>query len=528
MKTYSRAVAALAAIIAVGLPLAARASSGGVRIIVQQWNPAVPAVQKDDIVLDKPGLLGDALDQGWAEARTPVCDALKDEAGQPNRIGPGFTLYNIDCTMAPSGVLSVTTVTGNQVSMTYRLSGNMFKGTSTQPSAAGSYADPCAFFHYDLVAKTALHLDTLAVDTFMAGIENVSRPDSCNTAGDIGKFAAAALHFFGGPDFVAIAQRALERTQGVSTSKLNAAAASFVTPLQRYAGQYAVRQTWVRHGDLYFDFAPAYVPQPRSEVMTGGIRIAKNQWLSGVPQCAVFSVTGYVQTGPNPIADPERMSVGPSPGTNLGVSTASGSGVDLGDHYLCTYVERDLPAGVPIQFRGHGTPATQRGHVQDQIGVEPDGWSGTVALTAKLANKNFVATLAPQLVGFSESATAKRIDPVDPAAGVATAVGNPAARVALNPQPLPPKVGDALTQGGLTLFARGDFAGAADIFTRAVAANPKNAVALHDLATAHAQLGKSDLAKSEFQRASDLAKAQGDLATSKASQSAIIIVGGRH
>jgi Tetratricopeptide repeat len=538
--SYSRGAAALAAIIAVTLPFAARANTGGVRIIVQQWNPATPAVQKDDIVLDKPGLLGDALDQGWAEARTPVCDALKTEAGQPNRLGPGFSLYNMECTMAPSGTLSITSISGNLVSMSYRLPGNMFKGTSTQPTAAGSYADPCGFFHYDLVAKTVLHLDTLAVDAFTAGTENVSRPDSCNTAGDIAKFAAAALHFFGGPDFVAIAQHALERTQGVSTAKLNAAVASFATPVQTYSRQYALRQNWVRHGDLYFAFAPTYTPQPRTQAMSGGIRIAKNQWLSSVPQCGMFSVTGYVQTGPNPVTDPERLTVGTAPGADVGVSTTSGSASDIGDHYSCTYVEHDLPGGVPIAFRGHGTAGPQRGHVQDEVGIAPDGWSGTVALSGNLANKNFTATLAPQLVGFGEKVNlGARVNPVDPANGAeartnplilqsTTAVGNPAARVALNPQPLPPKVADTLTQGGITLFARGDFAGAADAFSRALTANPNNAIALHDLAAAHVQLGKTELAKSEFQRASDLAKTQGDLGTSKASQSAIIIVSGRH
>ena len=526
------ALAALVASLAVARPAVADPASGGVRIIVTQWNPAVPTVQKDDIVLDRPGLIGNALNAGWADARVPVCDALKAEAGRPNRLGPGFSLYNMECNMAPSGTLAITGASGALVTMTFRLPGNTFKGTSTQPTAAGSYADPCASFHYDLVAKTALHLDTLAVDTFAVSTENVSRPDSCNAAGDIALFAASALHFFGGPDFVGIAQHALERTQGVSTAKLNAAVASFVTPLQQYTAQYAVRQQWVRHGDLYFAFAPAYVPQP-GQAMSGGIHIAKAQWLSGVPDCSAFSVTGYVQTGPNPISDPERMTVGTAPGTEVGVSTTSGTGLDLGDRYNCSYVERQLPTGVPIHFLGHGRSAAVRGHVQDQIGVAPEGWNGTVALAAYLPNKNFTATLAPQLVGFGERVNVgARVDPGDPAKGkslaVATIASNPIQRVALNPQPLPPKVADTLMERGLASFAHGDFAAAADAFARTYAADSKNAVALHDLGLAHAQLGKTELATSELQHASLLARAQGDLGTAKASQSAIIIVSGRH
>lgn len=527
------ALAALVVFLAAALSAIADPASGGVRIIVTQWNPAAPAVQKDDVVLDRPGLIGNALNAGWADARGPVCDALKAEAGRPNRLGPGFSLYNIECSMAPSGTLTITGASGAIVSMSFRLPGNTFKGTSTQPSAAGSYADPCASFHYDLVAKTSLHLDTLAVDTFAVSIENVSRPDSCNVAGDIALFAASALHFFGGPDFVAIAQHALERTQGVSTAKLNAAVASFVTPLQNYTARYAVRQQWVRHGDLYFAFAPAYVPQPRAQAMSGDIHIAKAQWLSGVPDCSAFTVTGYVQTGPSPIVDPERMTVGTAPGADVGVSTTSGTGLDLGDHYNCNYIERQLPAGVPIHFIGHSRAATVRGHVQDQVGLAPEGWNGTVALSAYLPNKNFTATLAPQLVGFGERVnTGARVDPGDPAKGkslaVATIASNPSERVALNPQPLPPKVANALMERGLASFAHGDFAAAADAFARAYAADSKNAVALHDLGLAHAQLGKTELATSELQHASLLARAQGDLGTAKASQSAIIIVSGRH
>jgi len=529
MNTVIARVAIVAALslLATGTPSAANANTGGVRIIVQAWNPSTPTVQKDEIVLDKPGLIGAALDQGWAEARQPVCNALKAEAGQPNRLGPGFSLYNMQCAMAASGTLAITSANGNLVTMIYRLAGNTFKGTSTQPTAAGSYADPCASFHYDLAAKTTLHLDTLAVDTFSASTENVSRPDSCNAAGDIALFASSALHFFGGPDFVGIAQHALERTQGVSTAKLNAAIASFVTPLQQYAAHYAVQQRWVRHGDLYFAFAPDYVPQ-LSQVMSGAIHIAKNQWLAGVPDCSMFSVSGYVQTGPNPIVDPERMSIGTAPGVEVGVTATSGTGSDLGDRYECTYIERQLPAGAPVHFLGHAKTAVANGHVRDQIGLAPEGWNGNATLAGNLQNKNFSATLTPALVGFGERVNrGVRLDPVDPAKTLTTR-SDPAARVSLNPQPLPPKIADALLESGIALFGRRDFAGAADAFARAYAANPKNAIALHDLGLAHAQLGRTDLAKSEFQRASDLAKSQNDFGTSRASESAIIIVSGRH
>jgi hypothetical protein len=530
-----RAIAAAAAAVAVAAPTLAFAAPGGVRIIVQRWDPANPTVQSNEIVLDRPGLIGDALNEGWAQARKPVCDALKAEAGKPDRLGSGFTLYDMDCAMAQTGALTVTGLSANRVTMTYKLPGNTFKATSTQPTVAGSYADPCVFVSYDLSAKTTLHLDTLAVDAFSVSIDNVGRPDSCNTAGDIAKFAATTLRFFGGPDFLAMAQRAIERTQNISTAKLNAAVDSFVRPMRQYAGQYATQQNWIRHGDLYFAFAPAYVPQPLSAAIGGTIRMPKDKWLAGAPDCGEFSIVGNVQTGPAPIIDPERMGVGAPPAVDVGVVSAGGTASDAGDRYVCTYVERQLPAGVPIAFRGSGKAGNPRqGHVAYVVGLKPEGWSGTQAVTGFAQGKNFVASVAPQLNGFSEKATvAVKLDPGDPASRSGWRVNpaqnvaaNPAQRVALNPQPLPPKGADSLTESGNALFARGDFAGAAAAFGRAVAANANNAVALHNLGLAHARLGQSDRATLELRRASDLAHRQGDLATARAADSAVASVSG--
>ncbi len=500
------------------------------RIIVQRWSPVNPTAQSNDIVLDRPGLMSDALNGGWAAARKPVCDALKAEAGQPDRLGKGLTLYNMDCAMAQAGSLAVTGVNGNVVTMAYTLPGNMFKATSTQPSVAGSYADPCVFFYYDLSAKTTLHLDTLAVDSFTVAIQNVTRPDSCNTAGDIARFAATTLRYFGGPDFLAIAQRSIERTQSISTSKLNAAVQSFTGPLRGYAAQYATQQNWIRHGDLYFAFAPVYTPRPLSAALGGTIRMPKGSWFAAAPNCAAFSIVGNVQTGPAPIVDPERMGVGTPPSVDVGTVSTGGTATDAGDRYVCTYTENQLPAGVPVAFRGSGKVGSGSGHVQYVVSVKPDGWTGTTSLAGVSQGKNFVATVAPGLTGFgAANRPGVHVDPGDPASKYATQAnpvmaGNPAQRVSLNPQPLPPRVADSLTLSGNVLFGRGNFTGAAAAFGRAVAANANNAVALHNLALAHVRLGQLDRAKSELRRAADLARSQGDLATSRASENALTAV----
>ncbi len=534
------------AIVALGAPVDATASPGGVRIIVQRWTPTAPSIQKNDVVLDQPNLISDALNSGWALARDKVCAQLKARAGAPNAVAPGFSLYDIDCRMAKSGTLTVIGLSGNSLMLDYRLAGNMFKATSTQPTAAGSYADPCAFVSYDLAADTTVHLDTLAVDAFTAKIDRVSRPDSCNAAGDIAAFFAKTLHFFGGPDFLAMAQAALTITQDVSTSKLNAAVASFVDPLRTYSKQYVTQQSWVLDGDLYFAFAPAYVPQPLSASLGGSIDIVKTGAFVSAPDCGIFAIIGNVQTGPQPIVNPKSLATGPAPSVDVGRTSSSGVATDAGEHFVCTYRETLVPQGVPVTYRGSGT-IDQIGHVshvRHPVNVKPEGWTGTEAIASSLTGRNFIATTTFDVGGFERAVKpGTRLDRGDPAranvAGridpavnersviVSASSTNRLSRVGLNPQPLPPKVADADVLDGNARFARSDFAGASASYQRSVDRNASDAIALHNLALAHARLGLTDRARGEFERAGKMARKSGDIATADAADRGIIIVSGK-
>lgn len=510
------------------LPLAAQAS-GGVRIIVQAWQPGNPVTQNNNVVLDRPGLLQDGLNAGWAKARTPICEALKAELGKPDRVAPGFSLYNMDCQMAQSGSLNVTGAQNNVVTLQYRLPANMFRATSTQPSVAGSYADPCAFFYYDLVATTSIHLDTLNVDPFSVASPNVSRPDSCNAAGDIAKFVATTVHFFGGPDFLALAQNTLTQQQSFMTGDLNAAVNTFVGPLRSYSGQYAKQSSWVRHGDLYFAFAPSYVPQPLSASMTGAIVMPKARWHDAAPDCSIFGVSGNVQTGPAPILDPETLRVGDAPHAVVGTVSANGVAADAGDRYVCTYAVSSLPPAVPIAFQALGRPNTSAASYITFIG--PDGWSGTDTLPSAAPKRDFLAVeTSTANLHANQQLTQIFVQPGGP-----VEVNDPRrlfqrgttlGRVALNPQPLPPAGVNALISNGNAALARGDFSTAATLFGRAVATNHADAIALHNLALAHARLGNTSLAQNELRTAQTLARTAGDLPTANAAAHSIIIVGG--
>lgn len=534
------------AFVAFASPIAVSASPGGVRIVVQRWVPTAPTFQTNDIVLDRPNLIADALNAGWASARDPICAQLKARVGAPNAVAPGFSLYDIDCRMAQSGTLTVTGLSGSRLTLDYRLAGNTFKATSTQPTVAGSYADPCAFVSYDLSATTTVHLDTLAVDAFAAKIDHVSRPNSCNAAGDIAAFFAKTIHFFGGPDFLAMAQAALTVTQNVSTSKLNAALASFVDPVRAYSKQYAVQQNWVIDGDLYFAFAPSFDPQPLSATLGGSIDIVKTGGFVTPPDCAIFAIVGTVQTGPQPIVNPKSLATGTAPTVDVGRTSTSGIATDAGDRFVCAYHETLVPAGVPVTFRGSGTidRVGHVSHVRHPVNVKPEGWTGTEAIASSSTGKNFIATTTFDVTGFEKvNKPGRRLDLGDPARGnfasridpavnersamVAASATNRLARVGLNPQPLPPKVADADVIDGNARFARNDFAGAAAAYQRTVDRNALDAIALHNLALAHARLGLTERAHGELERSAKIARGSGDIGTADASERAIIIVSGR-
>ena len=534
--SFSNVFATLVASAALAAPLDALAASGGVRIIVQSWTPTNPTAQTDTIALDRPGLLTNGLNAGWAKARGPICTALENALGKPDLVGSGYTLYNMDCAMAQTGMLTVTGAHDNVVTLDYRLPSNMFRATSTQPSVAGKYADPCAFIYYDVDATTTLHLDTLAVDTFRASIDHVSRPDSCNTAGDLAKFFATTYHFFGGPDYLAIAQDELTKHKDIMTGDLNAAVSSFVGPLRGYASQYAKQTDWVRHGDLYFVFAPAYVPPSSSAVLSGAIDLPKANGFATAPGCGGFSLDGSVQTGPAPIIDPETLRRGDAPTLAVGSSSVGGAPTDGGEKFSCAYSVRALPSGVPVAFHAHG-PARTADHPYITI-VGPEGWSGIETLAPGAPARNFIArsSSVPVFDSVAASAHTTKADIVggpDPRyapnaaaqANPITAV-NPQTRVALNPQPLPPAGANALVTNGNVAFERGDFSGAASFYQRAVTAQPADAIALYDLAIAHAKLGDAPRARAELQRAARLAQAAGDAHTGAAVARSIIIVGG--
>ncbi len=262
-----------------------------------------------------------------------------------------------------------------------------------------------------------------------------------------------------------------------------------------------------------------------------GVIAVEKDVRAAAPDCASFTLSGRVQTGPAPIYDPVALTTADPPFASVGSGHGSGVASDRGDRFECRYSATQMPAAVPVKYAGTGV-AQADGRIA-RVGLIADGWTGDAAFASVASGKNFKTALLPDATRFTTQYFTNRTIADTHPNDDAVENGDFKARIApvadladLNPQPLPPAQKDVDLASGNRLFARGDFAGAAAAYDRSHRAIASSAVALHNLALAHARLGQTGRAAGEFRQAAALAHASGDIATEKSAQAAIIIVGG--
>lgn len=156
--------------------------AGGLRVIRE----TVPARSRG-VVFDRPRFFSDALNAVWSAVRAPLCDQIVAQAGVADGAGRGYTLYDINCKLAPVGVLFMRDASGTTgaIDLTFEVPHNYFEATTTQPTKAGSWADPRFSLTYEILLHLRVdpaHLRVLAADY---AVINPGRPDSHNVAANI-------------------------------------------------------------------------------------------------------------------------------------------------------------------------------------------------------------------------------------------------------------------------------------------------------------------------------------------------------
>lgn len=185
----------------------------------------------------------DVFNRAWSYARGPLCDAIKSQAGGADALGPGYTLHpDMVCKLAQRGVLFLDDASGTTgaVDVTFDVPHNYFEATTTQPSAAGSYADPRFSFTFEIALHMRLdpiHMQVLNVDY---AVINASKPDSHNVAADV----MNAIGPIVAPSVLRMARTAIDRGGTINVDRLNAAlqeARAAIAPhLQGVTPSYAI------------------------------------------------------------------------------------------------------------------------------------------------------------------------------------------------------------------------------------------------------------------------------------------------
>ena len=156
--------------------------AGGLKVVRETF-----PMQSRGIVFDKPRFFSDALNMVWSAVRAPLCDQIVAQAGVADGAGRGYTLYDINCKLAARGVLFMRDASGTTgaIDLTFEVPHNYFEATTTQPTKAGSWADPRFSLTYEILLHLRVdpvHLKVLAAD--YAAI-NPGRPESHNVAADL-------------------------------------------------------------------------------------------------------------------------------------------------------------------------------------------------------------------------------------------------------------------------------------------------------------------------------------------------------
>jgi hypothetical protein len=364
----------------------------GARVLVQVWNPLTPKQQSVQVLLDDPSLVTDQIQKAWAQARPQICAALLAQMGKRG-FAAGNSLYDLKClldervdfTVANSGpgALAVALAVGGAV-----------EGTSTTPTALGSYADPRISLalrgHLNLAVSVQPNpAQTLRVDSARFTISDAAI-DSHNFAGDVLKFVADdLLPFFGGPQFRQLAQAAIDAEHIDTEGRFNAALAPINAKLLG-PSEYVRVAVWGRPDAIIVAFGPKPLTPPGGGTMFGALRWDASRAIAP-GSCDSFSIAASVQTGPAPLRDPNGY-FEPSEAPMRQVGTFQPARAAAANE--CGYRLSGLAAGWPNEVLARSSIGASKvagnSLVRVNFSVVGDGWDGHTVLPQPSAERNYL------------------------------------------------------------------------------------------------------------------------------------------
>jgi hypothetical protein len=452
---------------------AASAAPVGARVLAQQWDPTRPDVQPVSVLADDPDVVSRSLAQAWTQARPQICNALRARLSTPGLV-KGQSLYDIDCRLPADAVLTLLPSAANVMEARLSLAGSSVTATSTVPDPLPREVDPRFSVTLDatLAVRLAVQADPnvpLRATSATFALSN-ARIDSHNASGDVLKFVADDLvPFFGGPNFKQMAESAINGVSVNLANTFNAAIAPVNAALRTPSNLVRVG-LWARPDRITVAFAPRELPPTGGGTVAGTVRWDGTQYRPA--DCGAFQLQASVQTGPAPLMNPDNHAVvGVAPRRNVGTASLAPAGEGA-----CRYTIANLPPGWParIDTKVQGATRLKTGgntFFTSQAGLLPVNWSGTVAAT--VADRDFKlaegvrANAVPQRQQAARDLLGPVAKPLRPGVDVERRALNPQLQprvstapqvnsdVALNPQPLPPRVTQRLSRDSAVLERRG-------------------------------------------------------------------------
>ncbi len=386
---YSSCLAVIACIGALAATPVFAATPVGVRVLAQEWDPRKPEAQTVRTLVDEPDIVSRALAEGWRNARDPICARLKAELGKPG-IAKGQSLYNIDCRLAKDANFTVESASANVLHARLALPGSSVTATSTVPDPLPRSLDPRFSLTLDATLTVTLQVQPDPNNTLRATQIRLAlagaRIDSHNASGDAIKFVVDDLiPFFGGPNFLRMAEKAVNDVSQDVAPKFNTAMAP-VNGRLRGPSELVRIGVWGRPSRITVAFAPREVTPPGGGTVTGAVRWDPAQYRP--KDCASFQLPATVQTGPAPLLNPDNHAVvGVAPTRKVGTATLTPAG-----DRECSFTITGLPQGWPahIEPQVDGVSRVQTGgntFFKRVVALVPDGWSG--AVVASIAQRDY-------------------------------------------------------------------------------------------------------------------------------------------
>jgi hypothetical protein len=373
----------------------ALAKNIGVRVYAQPWNPADPASDRAQAMVDLPDGLSQPVIKAWNDHLQETHDDIISQL-ENRDIGAGFRLHIVSVELGNLEQFSLAPTIGNAAKIQFVLANTRVTASVRTPGPLPSDSDPEFAISFDLVNSLDLGLGkevsglirpnvtpVIHVNNFQKTPINDSAKALSATADAINSL----VNFFTQLDFEQIMVQVLQGQNLVPRSfqqQINDEIADIDAQMAPAApvGQRIQIKMWADHNRLTIYLAPLPLTVPiwsLAGTMSGSV-----DWDSAklTPTGCPIEVQATVQTGPSPLLDSDGLSYGTAPTQEVGdlISSQTGPG-------HCDYTLRDLvpgwqhtlvaQAGSAKILKGYSAGGDAVvGEIHSAPVLQPKGWDG--------------------------------------------------------------------------------------------------------------------------------------------------------